>query len=240
MLRRLPAVAIVLSVAVLLVACGGGSSSPKYDTKRAGDLAHAALLNPGDLPGQGWTTTEDDKFSKPDDIPNTPNCASTIEFNKAAADDIAGQAERRITIPAKTNDTTDLTVQVKVMIYNKTDRLAGVLKQYRGNVTDGSTQKCLLDVIKAELPSNVEISLKQGAAKVQAPEGGVAFAFDVEAKADNDSAQVREEHIVWINGNAVVSLDIQGPPDQVTPDLVKAVVEKTKASLENAAKQKAK
>jgi hypothetical protein len=124
------------------------------------------------------------------------------------------------------------------MVYNKADRLPGILKQYRGTVSDGSTQKCLLDVIKAELPSTVEISLKQGGTKTPAPEGGVAFSFDVEAKAGTDSATLREEHFAWTNSNAAISLDIQGPPALVTDDLVKTVMQKTQAALDNAAKAK--
>jgi hypothetical protein len=159
-------------------------------------------------------------------------------FNKASEADIAGKAERQIQTKARNDNEPGLTVQIHTTVYNKADRLPGILKQYKTTVNDGTTQKCLLDVIKATLSSDVEISLNQGAAKVAAPSGGVGFGFDVEAKSDSDSATLREEHFAWLKSNAAISLDIQGPPDLVTPELVKAAIQKTQASLDAAAKSK--
>lgn len=233
MRNRLLISALALGAVMLALACGG-SSGPRFDPKRGTEIAHAALFKPEDLPGTGWTTTEDDNFGTADEIPDTQNCQPTRDFNKTADEDVAGKAERQVQMKARNAGESPLTVQLKVTIYHKDDRLPGVMKQYKSTVNDGGTQKCLLDVIKAQLPSNVEISVKQGGAKVPAPEGGAAFSFDVEAKASNDSATVREEHFAWLKGNAAVSLDFQGPPELVTQDLINTTLQKVQAQLETA------
>ena len=242
MLRpRLAAAPIVfiVSLALLAAACGG-SSAPKvtFDPARGDDLSHNALIDPSDLPGSGWQAGETDHFETVDDIPTTDNCKTLRTFTSATEDDLAGRAEKQISLPSKTNADLDQTLTLQVEVYHDPKRLPGLLKTYRSFVSTGSHQNCLLDLLKASLPSNADITLKGSKPDTSPPNGGVSYAYDVDVTAGTDHADLHEEHFTWLYGNVSVSVDLQGPMGSYGADLVKAVLSKEQAKVEAAGKAK--
>src|SRR4051812_19429219 len=89
----------------LVAACGGGDSkgsplsggsgsSNTWDVSRADDLTHAALIVAADLPGSGWSTTDDD-FGD-DDKAMASGCSDFEGFKKDARSAQVARAKRQL------------------------------------------------------------------------------------------------------------------------------------------------
>src|SRR5262245_50952512 len=90
---RWPLVAIV-SALLLVSACSGSSRSRKFDPVQGDKTAHAALLRPSDLQGEGWSTSADDKFESEEEFAGTKSCSEQVELLKKANSTTSGHAER--------------------------------------------------------------------------------------------------------------------------------------------------
>src|SRR5688500_5074784 len=94
-----PSVVVIMLIASFLASCGGRDEGNKvggaqaFDPTNADALAHAALLKAVDLPGVGWTAT-DDHF---DEDPNvlTP-CEPLNTLREDARLGAAGRATREL------------------------------------------------------------------------------------------------------------------------------------------------
>jgi len=119
---------------VMTVSCGGGDSkgSPlsgktggsggaTWDIAKADDLSHAALLVAGDLPGSGWTVTDDDFKDEPS---KSTACSEADSLAKESRTAYVARAKRKLAREGASGATTDTGTEIisSVEIYRDARR----------------------------------------------------------------------------------------------------------------------
>ncbi len=245
LLRRAVAV-FLLVVALAAIACGGddGEDAVTLDPARGDELAHAAIIEPGDLPGTGWTVTETDQFD--DNLTgfgDTAACkalAAKLDQGKAERESgRTGRAQTQISQQGSDVGAPPTDVSVEINVFKDAKIPADAMETFR-DALGGDFEKCLDEGLRASLTESgvegVEVKISTPNPAASAPEEGLGKAFDVEINAGGLSFKLRFEAYLWRFGNVGVSVFMSGPAEAVNADLVKAAVDKTKAGLEAAAK----
>ncbi|HLF77999.1 MAG TPA: hypothetical protein VJB57_10985 [Dehalococcoidia bacterium] len=222
-------------LALIAAACGGGSKAEKlkFDVAKAELTAHDVLINTVDLPGSGWSITDEDpKESDDDDVPDTASCkelrAFQDEVNALDTKSRAARAKREIGKPAAATLATEVSVEIE--IYRETKPLAPHLDRARKLVDSGGYTNCLSDLLGGIYKSaGLTATTKSVPASTTAPANG--FAYAAESQISGLPSPLRFENYGWIVGNAKITVSLSGSKDALTPELAKAAVLKTHAKL---------
>lgn len=230
---------MIAALALVTIGAVGCSSKPaklQFDPKTADSLAHNALIPISTLPGDGWKLTNLDPKEADQPAVDSANCKqvnANQDQNKAFdAKYRAARAKEEITRPvAKVPLPT--TVDVEIDIYKRTSGLVSHLKDVR-KLTDGGTYiNCFSDLINDAFKSTSFTAItKSVTPTMPAPDNG--FAFAAESQVSGLDTPLRFENYGWLAGNAKVAVSLSGSKDQITPELVKAAIEKTKTALASA------
>jgi len=210
------------------VAATGPPVANRFDVARADAIAHTALLQPADLPGGTWSVTSRDDFSQ-GAYPAIPECAAT-RVADAAHDpflftEYAGRAHiclslEPATLPVDANEL--------VLIYSNGTKAQTALSTFGSLYTASDFERCM-EAAAAE--DGVAFRVTKASPRIAVPSGGHAFAWDVTATAQGITFTMHLESIAWQSGNAFVELDMDGPPNGVTAELVSAAIAKAQARL---------
>ena len=227
---------------VLVAACGGGGGDAggddvTLDPGRATELARAALITPGDLPGAGWEVTEEDAFSDDDEPPFDSAACRTIttKMNAASAaseEHRAGRAQRAF---AKEDPGAILPTEVDVSV-NVFDEVASpkdTMKTFKEVLTSDDFEECFIDgLVESVATGDVTVQASVVKPSAQAPLDGEATAFKFHIEADGEELDMVLEFYVWRWGNAGVSLGLNG--QDLPADLVKEIVATVDAKIQAA------
>jgi hypothetical protein len=194
---------------------------------KATDLAHEALIRPGDLPGE-WQIRDDD-FADDLTIARLGSCSETLAVQKAEADSRAGRASR---------------VFGRVIIGDAAFRISGIVDVYR---TEDAAQKalekrreleasdagvtCYAAVAKEGVPS-LAVKATRGTVIGNTVSGGNSSAIDLEVGNSSQTVVIHLELQHWARSNAVITVVVSGGKEAVTADAVNTAVEKQKEALE--------
>ena len=234
--------ALALSGSFLFAACGGddgdsGSASATFDTKKADDLAHQALLTVKDLPGKGWEVTEEDELDE-SDLPDTKNCKPITDGKARAKELMAGkkkaETQRKIERDG-TESVTEIETQVTVLDTAKTASLslAEAKKAYDGDGFVACFQETLAG---PDAPKGVKFVTTVAKAGTSAPNGGIAKAADITISDGKNTLDLHTETYIWSYGNGDFQVTLSGDKADVTPELAKAAVSAVQKNAERLAK----
>lgn len=223
-----------------LVACGGGSDGPAYDTGKADDIAHAALIGPAELPGNGWVIAGRDQFqdgSRVDMASDSKACdaarAKSDTAKATAAEDRAGRAQFVLEMPGTGMAPLSTTIEQTVSVHNTADANHKAMAAFRELMQTGDMGQCVADSVSKSFSGAPGASVKSapGSPAKAAPENGTASAFDVSITVMGQTLEMRLESYIWQDDNAGVTLSISGPKGAITPELVGQTLAAAQAKL---------
>ena len=134
---------------LLAVACGGGDSkgSPlsggsgnTWDITKADDLTHTALIVAGDLPGSGWSVTDDD-FDD-DDKAMASGCSDFEGFKKDARAAQVSRAKRQLEKAGSTRNDFGTQVESTVTVFKDAKTAGDLANRYKGIVNSDKFVSC--------------------------------------------------------------------------------------------------
>ena len=236
-LRAVVLPVVTLVAAAALVACGGKSDDKKTSLVpsegRASQIAHAALLETGDLTGE-WTLYATDNFRNDDaTLPDSGNCAAARTFaadmNKANIS--RAQRALQLTLPGYTSRAQ---VEMHVRVFDKAVTAQDFLKRNRNVQTGDSYIRCLADGFNLQFGPNGRV--RSGDAAGKAPRDGVTSAFDQDIKVEDTVYQLHTDSYAWVQENAYVLVLISGPRGLDSGDAVKEALDKVQAKVDAALK----
>jgi hypothetical protein len=238
----------------LLAACGGDddddtadngeatattSSGDKltYDPAKADQIAHSAILVETDLPGTGWKVIGTDAFSDGDEFGDdnaSAACKAINETVREASDASeavrAGRAQKEF---EREGDLFESNVEVEVNIFENAKTPENSLKVFKDALESDDFETCFKDLIgegASGIPG-VKIEAKAVTPLSPTPNGGAARALEVQIKAVAVTAVVHLEYHIWRDGNAGITLSLNGPKADITAAAVRQVLEKTQTKL---------
>lgn len=250
------AVALIagLAVAALLAACDekADANKPRFDPARATEMSRAALIEPRDLPGSGWTITSDetDASDSEDDaaadqfIQDEPACAEYSKmlqlFEGGPYDtEPVGAAQRELT-REKPGSFLPTTVQVDVEVYGSVAEVSEPFDMFK-DALGPQTQECLAlffaDAISQELGDSGPRATAEPIPQASAPpREGIAMAFKFSVPVMPGFTLEGTFHMIsWPYSNAAVTVLIVGPPEEVTSDLLSATLTAIESKVAKAA-----
>jgi hypothetical protein len=236
-----PTLALITAFGLLLAGCGGGDDSEpeqaRFDPERGEALAHAALIQASDLPGSGWQVTANDEKEVDDQSPDTESCKQVKQYqNDVKADEAKARVARaqREIARAVQGAALPTGVEIEIEVYEDSALIKNHLERASGMVDNGVYSKCLTDLMDEVYRSGgLTGTTKTVSASAAAPRDG--FAFAAEGEVSGVPISLRFENYGWLDGNAKIRVSVSGTKAEVTPELVKATLEKTQAALDNAA-----
>jgi hypothetical protein len=228
----------------LAIACGGGDkgggitggsgSGPAWDLNKADELAHAALILAGELSGSGWSATDDD--FKQDDEPMQASCSDFESFKKEARTSAVVRAKRELEKAGATRDDFGTQVESTVSIYKDNKTASDLVNRYKSFLSNDKFITCFQDEIKSDVGGNATVNIKRVNPSANAPSGGSAAGLDVDVRAGRDQLQAQTENYVWLNGNAVIQINVTATKTSFNADFNKQAVAKQESAANDAVK----
>ena len=238
---------VELIASIALIACGGGDDEGgggggggdvSLDPNRADAIAHAAMLQTGDLPGSGWKVAQTDNFSESSfgDIGGTGSCKTLndkVEASRQSAE--SARAGRAATEFTKESGLVPTSLEITVNVYRTTEAPEEAMKAFKDALGGDDFGKCLNDSLKEGFSGgDAKLNVKSAKAGTSAPNDGLAKAYDIDIEASGLKASFRAEFYAWQYDNSGNTIFIFGSKEDLNGDLQKAAVSKTQEKLENA------
>lgn len=221
---------------------GGGAT---VGTEKGNQIATAAMLVTGDLPGTGWQETSRDDFgaslldTDEDDLSDTPACNAYV---KAMTDAVKKAEEAQVGRAARGfqqegDQFFGLSVDADVTVYKDSKTSAALITAAKGAFGSRDFENCFREVIKGaggDIPEEVKFELKAATPLTSVPNNGVAQAYDVSLSSAGITFELHAELYAWSEKNAVAFVSFFGDPKNVKAAVVKAAVSKTDERLSKA------
>ena len=141
------------------------------------------------------------------------------------------------TTPAAAAESVVPTIEETVEVYEDASVPTVAFPLIREAMAGNDVQQCRADAVKAQFATNfpdvtvVATSFAPSDQTVAATRDGFATAFTLAISSGQGTLQLNFQTYGWRNGNAIVTLSLFGPPDQLTAGLVTATVQKAQAKL---------
>ena len=228
----------VLSTLALLACGGGGDNEASQETPpdpvRANQIAHSALIQPTDLPGEGWALHSNDNFSNDDaTLPEIDPCRPARNLAIDARKAQIGRAQRAMQQPIE-GSTLRLQVEVHVRIYDTRATAEGLLNRFRTAMSGDTYIRCLSEGFRLQF--GPKTSVRGAPTTTSAPHGGVSAGFDQDFLVNETQYALHTDEYAWTQSNAYVLVLVSGPRDALTADLASAALTKSVAQVESAFK----
>jgi hypothetical protein len=229
--------AVTLVVATLaLAACDDGGSGPDvlFDPGSANEIAHTGLIDPADVPGEGWQTVSEDDFDDgPIDL-QTEACDALNakrEISRAQVREArAGRASREL---AREGEVFPTSVESDIAIFSDSEAPAMALRNFKSELDGREFDRCFRDQLEASLEgAEAGVTTRKANLLVEPPPDGLGQAYDITITAEGTAAALRLEAYSWRIGNAGVTIRIVGPATDVTQELVNAAVNNVRMRME--------
>jgi hypothetical protein len=257
------ALATVSLAFLLLAACGDdgeGSSNAGdealFSVEDADDLAHAAMVEPEDLPGDDWEVVARDAFDDDDDggaaflelaqdeaaCQQISDLATLGDIMGSEEDgdeaDFAGRAKIELE-RAVGADTVPSSVEVEVEILESVGDAQDGWGVARSILQSDDTADCivsLMGAMMAEEVEGVEVTLETIEPLADPPDNGAALAFAMNlAVADILSIDAVMGLYMWPYSNATIQVVVLGDKEDMTGDVVAEIIEAVDAKVRAAA-----
>jgi hypothetical protein len=217
---------------LLAAACGGdskgsplsGGAGNTWDVAKADELTHTALIVAGDLPGSGWSVTDDD-FDD-DDKGMASGCSDFEGFKKDARAAQVSRAKRQLEKAGSGRNDFGTQVESTVTVFKDAKTASDLANRYKGIVNSDKFVSCFESEIKSDTGSNSKVSIKRGSTNTSAPNGGTSTGLDVDVSVGSDSLSAHTENHVWVSGNAVIQVNVTATKASFNADVIKQAVAK--------------
>ena len=222
------ATAVTLTKSVTTCTPTATPASNRFDIAHADAIAHSALLQPADLPGGTWSVTFLDAWSQ-GSYRDIPECAAThvadAAHDAAWLTGYAGRANSELSLATATVQA----IASEMVVISPNGTSAQTAVSTFGNLyTAPDFERC----IEASGTANgVTTRVTKATPRAVAPNGGLAYAWDVVTTSGSVSLTTRLETVAWQSSNAYVELRFFGPTTNVTAQLLAAAVSKVQARL---------
>lgn len=237
------AIVAIVGVSAFLVLAGGGGEDDDgdgdeltFDPARAEELAHAALLAPGDLPGSDWEVVGEDEFT--DLIPWTDECRSlqaSLDGGSIAGTE-AGRAQRELVRPGAD---ADLAVRSTVAIYPTTTGLDGAISGARSTAESSRFIECVEAALGAEAAEDgLALDAARSSARASAPRGGFGTGVELTLNDGATTRVVTLQEYRWRHGNAIIGIQAVGEDSDVTGALLSEAITGAEAAAKAASSLK--
>ena len=213
---------------------GGSGSGNTWDVAKADDLTHAALIVAADLPGSGWSVTDDD--FEDDDKPMASGCSDFEGFKKDARAAQVTRAKRQLEKTGTARDDFGTQIESTVTVFKDSKTASDLANRYKGIVNSDKFVSCFESEIKSETGSNAKVAIKRGATNTSAPNGGTSTGLDVDIAVGSDSLSAHTENHVWLSGNAVIQVNVTATKASFNADVIKQAVAKQDQAAKDALK----
>jgi hypothetical protein len=252
---RVPLFIATVAAAVLL-SCGDDGDDPAFfEVETANDAAHAAMLAPSDLPGNGWEiTARDDLGDTSDSVEaarNEPACAAFAEiqalkepgslFGKDDAEGRVGHAQIELT-RADSSRALPTTASLEVEILPTVSEVEEDWKPIKDAFASGNLVDCMAKLALAEFRSDeayegIDLRLVPATALADPPQDGESAALTLSfAIPGVPPIEMQLETYYWFYANAKNAVQIAGMKDAVTKSLVEDILEAADSKVVQAAK----
>ncbi len=212
-----------------------GEPEPVFDPARADELAHAAMIEAGALPGERWEITGNDEFEEGgvvgDIEGSAPSCAGITEESErligVAETARAGRSNRQFSRPGPDpNLDVETEVLVTLDVMKDADTVASLVSDYRDLFGDDGLGTCLSDTLRESIGEDEgTATLEVVTPQAEAPDGAVTLAFVINVTSAEINGVLRYELYAWQAGNAMATAVVRGQADDIDRDLAQAAVD---------------
>jgi hypothetical protein len=258
---RTPILVASIVAACLLVACDddGGSALEAlrqgedgifFNVNTANAAAHAAMVQPADLPGRGWEVTETDVSDDEDGsmdfmalASREPACSqitslASLEglggiFGEDEDDAPVGWAQIELERQSSGAAFIPVSLEAEIEIERTVSDVQSGWQLAKGLLESDQTKNCIARVINTQFreevaQSGLQMTFQPRPSSAPAPHDGATMAFTMSISLPGVvSFEANMEMHMWPYGNGGVSVLMLGPKDELTPalvaDLLKAV-----------------
>ena len=237
-LRSRRAVTLVAAMLALAFAgCDDGGSGPDllFDPGSADEIAHTGLIDPADVPGEGWQTVSEDDFDDgPIDL-QTEACEALNAKRETSRAQVrearAGRASREL---AREGELFPTSVESDIAIFSDSESPAIALRNFKSELDGREFDRCFRDQLEASLEGaeGAGVTTRKADLLVEPPPDGLGQAYEIVISAEGTEAALRLEAYSWRIGNAGVTIRIVGPAADVTEELVNAAVNNVRMRME--------
>ena len=228
---------LALSVGLAPVfACGGGGD--KISEEEAQDIADAALLVIGDLPGNGWEETARDEADEDDsNFPDTDACEALNELISEEDDDDGELVTTNVTFgrAPRNQAETALEVQAELVVHEGTAEDRDLADEFAEILEESQFNECMEDFLQqtaAEIGGRGEYRERDPSA--DPPRNGAALAFEFSLEAQGARFEAAAEMYFWNRGHVESQLFLFGPPELMKADFIEEVLEKAEDRVNEA------
>jgi hypothetical protein len=230
-----------VAVASLLAGCDDNGSRLPFDPDHARDIARDVLLDPDDLPGTGWAMSSEEYSEVPGggaadpfDFPGEGACGLVNrrlgDYQTSSTGKRAIEAKRDLARPGTGGTTLQTEVSSEMEVYRDGADLGSDLPFLRAVVQSDDFDACMRETFSrsaAEIAAGdlAVVVAKRAEPGAIPPQGGAAFAFDLEIKAAGTAIEMRVEQYFWATANAVLSVQATGARQDVSHDVVQTAID---------------
>ena len=218
----------VAAFAVSVAGCDydSGASLP-FDPSSAREIAREVLLDPDYLPGNYWSTGNEE-FSgstgggagDPFDFRAEGDCGPVAklvaDYRSSSIGKRAIEAKRELSRPGTGPAGLVTEVSAEMEIYREGADLADDMTFVRAIVESPEYEACMQETFSASAAdiagpgTKTSVVTKRAEPGALAPAGSAALAFDLQITAGATELQMRVEQYFWSTENAVLSLEVTG------------------------------
>ncbi len=221
--------------------CLWGGNEPHFDPERGDELAHAALPDLEDFPGEGWSVAALDEFDEGDsELPaDTEDCRRMVEMS--ADIDTSTSAHRagraKIEVSRAGENDIDTEVEVHVSVFEDAGTPREALASFRAYFESAALRGCFEDLLKDAIREFPGLEVEtEGIDPVSEVVGDAeAAAFVVRVKGEGIAIGFRTELYAWRIGNAGISVEVAGAEGDVSSEGVEALLAAVQESAREAA-----
>jgi hypothetical protein len=241
------------------VACGGGGDSSGGATSgssnggvfiepaNADKAAHAAMLAPSDMPGNGWSVVsrdafdddgegDDDFVAAMDGVRECETLSGLASLEGLFGDDEDDKPSGRANIElerAAANAILPTTVEIEVEIQENAREVQGSWALVKQIIGGDETANCMVAALNKMFSQQAgfQAVVTRGKASVPAPQDGATMSFNIKLSVVGQSFDMAMEMYFWPYANAEARVMFSGPGGALNAAMVGDVLTKVNDRL---------
>ena len=128
------------------------------------------MLVVGDLPGSGWTATDDDFDDEDKAMPS--GCSDFESFKKDARNAKVSRAKRALEKAGTARDDFGTQIESTINVFKDSKTASDFINRYKGVVSSDKFISCFEASIREDTSKDAKIVIKRGSTNASAPNGG--------------------------------------------------------------------
>ncbi len=224
---------------------GGGNNGAFIEPANADKAAHAAMLAPSDLPGNGWEVIARDEFDDSDDdnefvsaMEGVRECETLSGLASLEGllgdddDDPAGRANIQLD-RQNPNAPLPTSIEVEVEIAEEASNVQGSWSLVKQIIGGDDTANCMVAALNKMFKEEVgfQATVTRGKASATPPQNGASMAFNIKLAVAGQTLDMAMEMYFWPYANAEAQVMFSGPGGSLNSNLVGETLKKVDSKL---------